>query len=74
MTRARDAATPRAVVSAVLTGDRLRAETELRPRLRLCREVERERRQAVCDTKHVGARGCVSSLRKRRSTAASSTQ
>jgi hypothetical protein len=28
---ARDAATPRAVVSAVLTGDRLQAETEAAP-------------------------------------------
>ena len=28
---ARDAATPRAVVSAALTGDRLRAETEAAP-------------------------------------------
>jgi hypothetical protein len=31
LTRARDAATPRAVVSAVLTGDRLQAETEAAP-------------------------------------------
>ena len=52
--RARDAAAkPRAVGSAALTGNRLRAETEAAP----CREVKRERRQAVCDTKHVGARG-----------------
>ena len=31
LTRARDAATPRAVGSAALTGDRLRAETEAAP-------------------------------------------
>jgi hypothetical protein len=37
--------------SAALTGDRLRAETEAVP----AAEVERKRRQAVCDTKHVGA-------------------
>ena len=36
---------------AALTGDRLWTETEAAP----AAEVERERRQAVCDTKHVGA-------------------
>ena len=41
----------RALGSAALTGDRLRAETEAVP----AAEVERERRQAVCDTKHFGA-------------------
>jgi hypothetical protein len=46
-----DAATPRAVGLAALTGDRLWTETEAAP----AAEVERERRQAVCDTKHVGA-------------------
>ena len=48
---ARDAATPRAVESAALTGDRLWAETKAAP----AAEFERETRQAVCDTKHVGA-------------------